>query len=296
MTTAKSVPEAHRNTIYEEKAEIIVNAAKQGGQFILRLSAPRIAGNAEPGQFVHVRVSEKRLMRRPISIMSVNPEQGRLDLLIKVVGKGTKELSQRKSGEALSLLGPVGHPFDLSDLSRRYICIGGGVGIPPMIFAAQALREKSDIVLFAGSETAFPFALKPSGLLLPGIIGNTILGISTLEEWGIPSRLASNSDFYGCHKGFVTDLGAAYLEALNSSERKRCMILACGPRAMLQATARLARNFDIPAQLSLEEYMACGVGGCAGCVVRTIENGREHYRRVCVDGPVFPAEILPEFQ
>lgn len=291
----KSLPEPHRNTIYEEKAKIISNVAKEGGQFILRLKAAKISAAAQPGQFIHIRVSEGRALRRPISIMCTNPKQGKLDLLVKTVGQGTDDLAQRRTGEELSILGPIGRPFDLADLSKRYVCIGGGVGIPPMIAVAQALKGKADIVVFAGSELEFPFALKPSGFLLPGIDGNTIRGISSLEEWGVPSRLASNIGMYGCHEGFVTDLTANYLQALDKMERKRCIILSCGPHPMLHAVADLARHFEIPAQLSLEEYMACGIGGCAGCVVRTIEKGKKYYRRVCVDGPVFPASILPEF-
>ncbi len=293
--TEKSLPEPHRNTIYEEKAEIIANVAREGGQFILRMKAAKVSASAQPGQFVHIRVSEGRALRRPISIMCVNPGQGKLDLLVKAVGSGTEELAQRRKGDELSILGPIGRPFDLDDLSKRYVCIGGGVGIPPMIAVAQALKEKTDIVVFAGSELEFPFALKPSGFLLPGIDGNTIRGISSLEEWGVPSRLASNTGMYGCHEGFVTELATDYLQALHETERKRCIILSCGPHPMLHAVARLARNLNIPAQLSLEEYMACGIGGCAGCVVKTIEDGKEYHRRVCVDGPVFPAGILPEF-
>jgi len=90
-------------------------------------------------------------------------------------------------------------------------------------------------------------------------------------------------------------MAAGYLSALPKAERERCTVLACGPHAMLHATARLCRRFHLPAQFCLEEYMACGLGGCAGCVVKTLEGGSEYYRRVCVDGPVFPADILPEF-
>lgn len=234
-------------------------------------------------------------MRRPISIMCVHPEKGSIDLLIKAVGEGTRLLSRRKAGEGLSILGPIGRPFDLADTSRRYVCIGGGVGIPPMIFAAQALKGKAEVVVFAGSEVPFPFALKPSTDLLAGMTGNTILAIASLEEWGVPSRLASRAGSYGCFDGFVTDLAVDYLLALNQGERQRSIILACGPHAMLAAAAKLARRLEIPAQLCLEEYMACGIGGCAGCVVKTVEQGREYYRRVCVDGPVFAAETLPQF-
>lgn len=289
------MPEQQRHTIYQEEAEIIANAAKDGGQFILRLKAPKTAASAAPGQFAHIQVSDERLLRRPISIMSTQPERGSVDMLVKTAGEGTRLLSRRKTGERLSILGPIGCGFDLSDTSKRYVCIGGGVGIPPMIFAAQSLKGKADVIVFAGSEAPFPFALKPSEFLLPGVAGNTILAITSLEGWGVPSRLASNAGFYGCFEGHVPDLAANYLAALDDDERARSIILACGPHAMLHAAAKAAQRFAIPAQLCLEEFMACGIGGCAGCVVKTIEDGIERYRRVCVDGPVFPADILPEF-
>lgn len=266
-----------------------------GGQFILRLQAPKIAAAARPGQFVHVRVGGGLRLRRPLSIMLTRPEKGTVDLLYKVVGEGTRQLSGRRVGESLSMLGPIGRPFDLSDCTRRYVLIGGGVGLPPMIFAAESLLGRAEVVVFAGSEVKFPFALKPSGTLLPGVNGNAILAIAALEERGIPSRLASNAGLYGCYEGHVPDLARDYLASLNENERSRCLLLACGPHPMLHAVAGIGREFGLPVCLSLEEYMACGIGGCAGCVVRTIEGGEEKYRRVCVDGPVFPAGILPEF-
>ena len=286
---------SERNIIVEENAEVLANVLHAGDQFVMRVQSPRIASAARPGQFVHLRVSDERAMRRPISIMLTDPDRGTVDLLVKVIGEGTRLLRQRQAGDKISMLGPIGRPFDLSDHAKRYILIGGGVGIPPMFFVADQLHGKVDCVLFAGSEVEFPFALQPSTALLPGIGGNTILSIASLEERGIPCRLASNAGLYGCYEGHVPDLAGDYLAALDEDERQRCVLLSCGPHPMLHAVARLARRFDIPAYLSLEEHMACGIGGCAGCVVKTIEDGTERYRRVCVDGPVFSSDLLPEF-
>jgi len=244
---------------------------------------------------VHIRVSDALPLRRPISIMLTNPEKGTIDLLYKHIGEGTKQLSERKVGEVLPMLGPIGTPFDVSDTSKRYVLIGGGVGVPPIIFTADALAGKADVVVFAGSEVEFPFALKPSTFILPGITGNTTLTIASLEERNIPCRLASNAGLYGCYEGHVPSLARDYLLALSDEERSRCVLLSCGPHPMLHAVAKLGRELGVPAQLSLEEFMACAIGGCAGCVVKTIEDGQEKYRRVCVDGPVFAAELLPEF-
>ncbi|RLL49175.1 dihydroorotate dehydrogenase electron transfer subunit [Mariprofundus sp. EBB-1] len=290
-----------RNTVFEEQAEVLAHITHPADQFIMRVHAPKTAAHAQPGQFVHLRVSDERALRRPISIMLTNPEKGTVDLLYKAVGEGTHLLSQRKVGESIAMLGPIGVPFDLSDTSKRYILIGGGVGIPPMIFAADQIssshqsNRKADCVVFAGSEVDFPFALKPSTTILPGIGGNAILSITSLEERGIACRLASNAGLYGCYEGHVPHLARDYLAALSDEERAHCVLLSCGPHPMLHAVAEVGRQFDLPTYLSLEEHMACAIGGCAGCVVKTIENGDEKYRRVCVDGPVFPADILPEF-
>lgn len=283
------------NVIFEESAKVLAHVQHDGEQAILRLLAPKTAKHAQAGQFVHIRVAESLPLRRPISIMLTNPEKGTIDLLYKKIGDGTKQLGKRQVGEYLPMLGPIGQPFDVTDTTKRYILIGGGVGVPPMIFTADTLVGKADVILFAGSEVAFPFALKPSTFMLPGIIGNTTLTITSLEERGIACRLASNAGLYGCYEGHVPDLAKAYLTALSETERARCVLLSCGPHAMLHAVAKLGRMFDLPTQLSLEEYMACAVGGCAGCVVKTLEDGQEKYRRVCVDGPVFDANILPEF-
>jgi len=286
---------SNRNSIFEDSAKVLANIHHEGEQCIMRLHAPKTAAAAQAGQFVHIRVSEALPLRRPISIMLTNPEKGTIDLLYKKIGEGTYQLGERKAGEILPMLGPIGKPFNISDTSKRYILIGGGVGVPPMIFTADTLKGKADTVLFAGSEVAFPFALKPSTFILPGIQGNTTLTIASLEDRGIICRLASNAGLYGCYEGHVPDLARDYLLALSTEERARCVLLSCGPHPMLHAVAKLGRALDIPTQLSLEEYMACAIGGCAGCVVKTLEDGQEKYRRVCVDGPVFDANILPEF-
>jgi len=294
MTDSSSLTST-RNTIFEESAKILANVQHPGDQFVMRVKAPKTAAAARPGQFVHLRVSDERPMRRPISIMLTDPEKGTVDLLIKAIGEGTKLLRDRKVGESLQMLGPIGRPFDLTDHSKRYILIGGGVGIPPMIFCAMELRGKAPTVVFAGSEVEFPFALKPSTAILPGVGGNTILGITSLEERGIASRLASNAGLYGCYEGHVPNLARDYLLALSEEDRARCVLLSCGPHPMLHAVAKVGRELNVPAYLSLEEHMACGIGGCAGCVVKTVEDGEEKYRRVCVDGPVFESSLLPEF-
>jgi dihydroorotate dehydrogenase electron transfer subunit len=167
--------------------------------------------------------------------------------------------------------------------------------MPPMIFLASQLRPKADQAPWAkplvllGSEVPFPFPARPSQHLVPGVPAETIGAMPLLDDWGIPSRLASLQGYPGCFQGYVTDLARHWLQAMDAPIHAEVEVFACGPHAMLAAVARLARDFSLPCQVSLEEYMACGVGGCAGCVVQVQTATGLAMKRVCVDGPVFDA-------
>jgi dihydroorotate dehydrogenase electron transfer subunit len=116
-----------------------------------------------------------------------------------------------------------------------------------------------------------------------------------LEDWGVTTRLASLSDFEGTYRGYVTDLAREWLQSLSPDERSSIEIFSCGPTPMLEAVAALAREFELPCQVSLEEFMACAVGGCAGCTVLVETEEGPAMKRVCVDGPVFDAAaVFPE--
>ncbi len=284
-----------RNTIFVEDTEILEHRGFEGDQYILRLRAPKVASHALPGSFVHLSVHPLRPMRRPISIMRVMPETGEVELLYKVLGEGTALLAQRKAGESLSLLGPIGTPFELHDSHPRPLLIGGGVGMPPMVFVADAIRQqKRDFapLVILGSEVPFPFSARPSEFLVPGMPDGVIAAMPLLEDWQIPSRLTSTRGYAGCHQGYVTDLARHWLDALDDAQRRQVEVFACGPHPMLEAVASLARDYDLPCQVSLEEFMACAVGGCAGCVVKVETENGPAMKRVCVDGPVFDARTV----
>ena len=110
-----------------------------------------------------------------------------------------------------------------------------------------------------------------------------------LESWGVPNRLATLAGFEGCFNGYVTDLAEQWLSTLSADERAKTEVFACGPTPMLNAVAGLAARYDLPCQVSLEEFMACAVGGCAGCTVKIETPDGPAMKRVCVDGPVFDA-------
>lgn len=281
----------HRNSIFVEDAEVISHQACAGNQYVLRLRAPDTAARALPGSFVHLTCDPQLPMRRPLSLMRADKKGGWVELLYKITGLGTRLLAQRKTGERLSLMGPIGIPFTAHTEKPRPLLIGGGVGIPPMVFMAEHLRAQKQYQPFVimGSEIPFPFTARPSKIMVPGMPEGVIAAMPLMEDWGIASRLASLQGYPGCFESYVTGLARHWLDALSTEQRHEVELFACGPQPMLKACAHLAREYDLPCQVSLEEYMACAVGGCAGCVVEVQTAQGSAMKRVCVDGPVFDA-------
>ncbi len=286
----------HRGTIMLEDAPVLSHTHFEGEQHVLRLASPRCASRATPGSFVHLRCAADLPMRRPLSIMRADAAAGWIEVLYKVVGPGTRALSRVEPQQLLSVLGPIGQGFVLHSERSRVLAIGGGVGIPPMIFLAERLRSRTDAawkpLVLMGSEIPFPFRARPSTIMIPGIPDAVIGSMPMLEEWGVPSRLATLSGFAGCFDGFVTELARAWLAAQPPPALAKTEIFACGPTPMLAATARLARDFCVPCQVALEEFMVCAVGGCAGCAVAVHTPAGPAMKRVCVDGPVFDANTI----
>lgn len=294
---------ASRASILVEDAKVLAHTAWPGEQYILKLAAPGCAARAEAGQFVHLQISaNQRLnaampqLRRPISIMRVNPQEGWIELLYKVVGQGTAQLADLQVGDQVDLIGPIGVPFSPDPARKLPLLIGGGVGMPPMIYLAEHIKSALPghfPLVILGSEVPFPFNPVEAGDPVAGLPAQTCAAMPELEALGIDSRLASQNppsgDFSCCFQGYVTELAAKWLDTLDDEQRQMVEIFSCGPHPMLEAVARLARDYDLPAQLSLEEFMACAVGGCAGCTVEVMTDTGPAMKRVCVDGPVFDA-------
>lgn len=287
---------SHRGTIFVEDARLSARESHAGEQFILRLEAPRCARAATPGSFVHITCDASLPMRRPLSIMRADAAAGWIEVLFKTVGPGLRQLSEQPVGASLSLIGPIGRGFVAHRERPRTLLVGGGVGIPPMIFLAEFLQARTDApwkpLVLMGSEIPFPFRSRPSTVLVPGIPVGVIAGMPLLEGWGVASRLASFADFPGCFHGYVTDLAAAWLSGLDARALQEVEMFSCGPTPMLAAAAQVAQRFGIPCQVSLEEFMACAVGGCAGCAVEVKTPDGPAMKRVCVDGPVFDAATI----
>ena len=292
ITEAQRHAQRNRGTIYVEDGEILSREEYPGGQFVMRIRAPETAAHAEAGSFVHLSCDDALPMRRPMSIMRAKDDW--IEILFKIVGLGLTLLSHKRPGDVISVLGPIGKPFDLDPARPNALLIGGGVGIPPMVFVAEAMRadDRFHPVAVLGSEIPFPFERRSSDLDFPGVDPAINSTMPLLESWGIPTRLTSLQDYDGCYKGYVTDLARRWLDARDATTRAGTMIYTCGPTPMLKAVAVLAADYDIPCQVSLEEYMACAVGGCAGCAVRVNLPDGPAMQRVCVDGPVFDARIV----
>ncbi|MDJ0748317.1 MAG: dihydroorotate dehydrogenase electron transfer subunit [Woeseiaceae bacterium] len=293
LTEAQQQAQANRNTIFVEDGKVIAVETFPGDQFIMRIHAPKCAAAAQPGTFVHLTCDESLPMRRPLSIMRVGDDW--VEVLYKIVGQGLRLLSQRQVGDTLSVLGPIGQPFRMSAARPKTLLIGGGVGIPPMVYIADWLRRDTadwEPLAILGSEIPFPFPLLASKLDTPWLDPDVNATMPLLESWGIPCRLATLAGFDGCFDGYVTDLADRWLSGLDDASLNRVEVFACGPTPMLEAVAELAARYGLPCQVSLEEYMACAVGGCAGCAVRVRTPDGDAMKRVCVDGPVFDASTV----
>lgn len=212
------------------------------------------------------------LLRRPISIMDVHPE-GTVELLYKIVGRGTRLLSEYPMDAALDIVGPLGNGFHPPPVKHTAVLVGGGIGIPPLIFLAHHLAQRKAIPVhaFLGARTSADIPL--SGRFI---------------EYGASVAVATENGETG-FRGMVTEPLIRYLE---SDRPDNPVIYACGPDPMLRVIKDISERRGIPARLSLEEHMGCGVGACLGCVVETTSG----FLRVCKDGPVFDADIIRKWQ
>ena len=259
--------------IINEKAVIIKTEKIAEGVFSTYFKTG-IAEKCLPGQFVMVKTkSDSRLLKRPISICGSDINEGTVRLVYRAVGYGTKELSEAKEGESFELLGPLGNgfPIDEAQDKKNILLIGGGIGAPPLLSLARALR-------------------------LTGIDKNSVTAV--LGYSGMKAGLFLNEEFMrevnvilSSDDGSVGTRGTV-MDAIRERDLKPDIIYACGPMPMLKAIKQYASEMYIPAYISLEEKMACGVGVCLGCMVKTKEkdgHSMVNNARVCTEGPVFEA-------
>jgi len=221
--------------------------------------APEIVHHASPGQFVmvHMPSSARHMLPRPYSICSVNIDRGELVVFFEIGGRGAEMLAAVEVGVSLRVLGPLGRGFP--EVSPGSLLVAGGMGVAPLVFLAASAEVPRTLIY--GSRSSSRLACPPEDLKLPGL---TLVETTEDGSRGI--------------KGTACDVAETIIPSSSA-------VFACGPRHMLAAVAASAKRNGIRAWVSVEERMACGIGACLGCVVKT-ENG---YLRVCKDGPVFPA-------
>ena len=217
-----------------------------------------------PGQFVHIKCGESRLLRRPISVSSCMEDEpdDLLALVFESRGEGTEWLANRVVGDKLDVLGLLGNGFDV-DWEDRYLLVGGGIGVPPLRGCAQCAQESDAILGFRSAD-------------------KTLLIDEFRAECG-SVQIATDDGSLGYH-GFVD---ALVRQELEEHPGEYDGVLACGPKPMLKSVAAVCAQLDTPCQVSMEERMGCGVGACLVCACK---NTQGHYVHVCKDGPVFPAQ------
>lgn len=240
----------------------------------LVLEAPAMAREAVPGQFVHLRIPtiESSALRRPLSICDA--QAGRLVLLYKQVGRGTRALARMNVGEKVNLLGPLGRGFPLPEAGSVPLLVGGGFGVAPLLFLAKRTAEPG--VLFVGGRTA-----------------DDVLLVHEFEALGWTVHVCTNDGSWG-QTGFVTTALDAWVAAHTGVSG---VLYCCGPDPLLQAVDARAQQWQMSGWLSLDHRMACGTGACLGCVqkIRHTTTAGETMivtARVCKDGPVFAAGTI----
>lgn len=251
--------------------------------FLMVIESREISSSSNPGNFVQIKINlgTNIFWRRPFSILET--DNGNFSILYKIAGRGTKALSQIKSGDSLNIIGPLGNQFSLPDKKDRVLLIGGGIGIPPLYFWAKRLLElgygRTDIHFFNGAKNNL-----------------SLTYLNQIADLGINVYPVTEDGSIGT-KGVVIDELNHFLSK-NNVPTDRISAFSCGPTAMLKSVAETADRYGINCELALETLMPCGFGICMSCAIK-VRDATDmegfNYRRVCRDGPIFKSqEILWE--
>jgi dihydroorotate dehydrogenase electron transfer subunit len=259
-------------------AAVISNTRLSDDYSVLALAAPEIAGLARPGQFVMLKPSATAdpLLRRPFSIFEIlrsgNGLPTGISILNKRIGVGTRLLYDAERGSHIGCLGPLGQPFEPVEPPTKAWMVAGGVGLAPFLTLGDALVARGTATtLFYGARRA-----------------SELYYVDAFERLGVRTVLSTEDGSQGT-KGFITIPLSAAFGALAPGERVKLYV--CGPTPMMRAVAAIAEYHGHACDVSLEQVMGCGLGGCYSCVVLTRQPGAPpHFVRSCLDGPVFDAD------
>lgn len=228
-----------------------------------------------------------------------------IDVVHRVVGVGTDWLAALRGGDVADLIGPLGKSFDLSAADGLFLLVGGGVGLPPMFYAARELcRRGHDAVAFVGAMTRDLLAVDLDDAVPPDTEGRPTACARPFLSQGYATVVTTDDGSCGM-QGTIVDGLRAHLARMTGPERGRCQVLTCGPTGMMHAAAQAAAEAGVGCQVCLEQAMACGMATCQSCVVpietprspqgMTADGRAWRYRLACTDGPVFPAsEVIWE--
>lgn len=243
--------------------------------FKLALQSKYISSNAVPGQFIEIKVSEDTtpLLRKPFSIHHIDPAKQIIEILYEVIGTGTEILSGKKIGEQLNIIGPLGNGFNLDLKDKKIVVLaGGGMGVAPLLALGQAIKGRFEKVF----------------VLIGARHSGAVLCEQDFKDLGAEVIVSTDDESYG-RKGFVSDSLLDLLSVqLSTIDFPLSTIFACGPHPMLKAIAEIAAQNNIDCQVSMEAFMACGIGACKGCAIET----KSEYKMVCKDGPIFNSKEL----
>jgi dihydroorotate dehydrogenase electron transfer subunit len=260
------------------KEKIISNVEILSDIYELKFLSEYISDKAKPGQFINVKCSDgiDPILRRPLSICSIDEKNKSVIVTFRKKGRGTAYLAEKKSGDLLDLVGPLGNGFENSKKYRNIAVVGGGIGIFPLLFLLQQKSADSfcNITAYIGFETK-------SKIILENEFAQCCNNL-----------LLSTDDGSKGYKGFITDLLEYDLMQRKNEDEKYDIIYSCGPVPMMKKVAETAMRQRIKCQVSLEQRMGCGIGACLSCVCKIKQNQNNDwiYKRVCKDGPVFWGE------
>lgn len=292
--------------------KVVQNKQVIPGYCGMDLDAPAIAQLAKPGQFLHVRCGSTHdpLLRRPISIHAVDRQAGVVSLLYRLYGRGTALLAERRTGDTISIIGPLGRGFTMPRGNEKVFVVSGGIGIAPLYFLLQELAGLGiKAAVFLGFATANQVLLEKEIRRLghsvdfatddgtKGFCGNVIELFEGYLQNGSFAPGAGVGEDLVLHKVQTEqtsmDLIDAYNERLLATNinLSNC-VFTCGPHGMMRKLSEIALKWGIPCEVSLEERMGCGVGACLSCACKTNNGNGISYRRVCMEGPVFPSGVV----